>query len=521
MRQLRIIWKVVDPFTNVRSPAAHAKKAVWVEHVRRVFFLNDACTVPNDAIISQLPTGEGLSSTPVPSRPQHVAQINAHAQAQAYAAAMMDAARANAAASRAFAASHQQPRSQPPPAHNRSAQALARQQLQPSYGSQFLAGRPNAGPQSLARRPQANASMHTNTTAHVQIPNAAAAALARQQAQNFAFQQAAAAAGLSIAWMPPSFQVSPTNSAPMPPAPASITTAASNANVSNKKVKQEPGRTASTISSHDDQDDSYWETRARTNIENEMVIQLRQMGFTDMREMLTGIRHVVNAPADIPSQVESVMMWIVAQREEAEEARKIDAARARSESLRAEQARLRKQAAHERMWSSSIEDWRSQSDLFQGSIVLKEAKECLETRIFDNRDYKEKLIRFLELEKKARKWYGTSVPWCFFCHLCQRWNEMSTQELVQSIEEEATCLETAMYSLSQQEGGVPKIFRQARANAEKDGRPTSPIKEKASADNDDSDDDVIVVKEVSASQADSRMNAVSNDGKKCEVIDLL
>jgi hypothetical protein len=88
---------------------------------------------------------------------------------------------------------------------------------------------------------------------------------------------------------------------------------------------------------------------------------------------------------------------------------------------------LRKQAAHERMWSSSIEDWRSQSDLFQGSIVLKEAKECLETRIFDNRDYKEKLIRFLELEKKARKWYGTSVPWCFFCHLCQRWNEMSTQ----------------------------------------------------------------------------------------------
>ncbi len=66
-----------------------------------------------------------------------------------------------------------------------------------------------------------------------------------------------------------------------------------------------------------------------------------------------------------------------------------------------------------------------------------------------------------------------------------------------------------MYSLSQQEGGVPMIFRQARANAEKDGRPTSPIKEKASADNDDSDDDVIVVKEVSASQADSRMNAVS------------
>jgi hypothetical protein len=245
------------------------------------------------------------------------------------------------------------------------------------------------------------------------------------------------------------------------------------------------------------------------------------MGFTDMREMLMGIRHVVHAPADISSQVESAMMWIVTQREEAEEARKIDVARARSESLRAEQAQLRKQAARDRLWGSSMEDWTSQSDLFKGSIVLKEAKACFETDIFDNREFKEKLIRFLELEKKARKWYGTSVPWCFLYSLCERWKELSTQELAKSIEDEATRLETAMYSLSEQEGGVPKIFRQARSNAEKDGRPTSPSVGKSSADDSSDEGDVIVVKEVSVAQADSRMNAVSSNGKKCEVIDLL
>jgi hypothetical protein len=41
-----------------------------------------------------------------------------------------------------------------------------------------------------------------------------------------------------------------------------------------------------------------------------MVSQLRQMGFTDMREMLAGIRHV-SSPTDLQSQVDAAMMWIV------------------------------------------------------------------------------------------------------------------------------------------------------------------------------------------------------------------
>lgn len=532
VRQLRAIWNAVERYTSVRKPATHAKKAVWVEQVRRVFFTDYQCTVPNTEIITQLTTGSGGVNAPpltfkkVNAAPrQHATQP--HGGAQHAAAAQM--APANAGATVAAAVAATQPRQA---TYSRGPQTLARR-------PQTNVAAARSGPQSLARaRPQqSNATTvssqrsQPNATA-AQRPNPAAlaaAAAAQRQAQNFAFQQAAAAAFApygSIAWMPPpSFQVPPHAAAvaQMPPRPAPVaTTAASSSDErAKKKVKQEPGVAVSTVQDQYAEDDSYWDTRARTNLENEMVLQLRQMGFTDMREILTGIRHVVNAPADIPSQVESVMMWIVAQREEAEEARKIDAARARSESLRAEQAQLRKQAAHERLWGSTMNDWLTSSDLFKGSIVLKETRHFFETTIFDNRDFKEKLIRFLELEKKARKWYGTSVPYCFLCSLCERWKELSTDELAKSIEQEATSLEKAMYSLAEQEGGVPKIFREAKSNAEKNGRPTSPLNEKSSADDDDDDDDIIVVKEVSAAEADARMNTVSSNGKKCEVIDLL
>lgn len=199
-----------------------------------------------------------------------------------------------------------------------------------------------------------------------------------------------------------------------------------------------------------------------------------------------------------------------------EEARKIDAARARSEMLRAEQAKLRKKAAHERLWGTSLDDWLSHTDLFRGSIVLSEARARLEPLITENDEDKQELIKFLELEKKARKWYGTSVPWRYLYDMSERWKQLSSDELlVKNIENESNALETAMYSLSEQQGGVPKLFLEARFAAEKNGLPVSPQKEGAFATV--GDDDVIVVKEVPGFQALSGVNTSTSNGTKGEV----
>jgi len=519
VRQLKAVWNAVEPYTHVRRPAAHAKKAIWVEAVHRVFYNDDACTQPNTTIVSQLPTG-GESAGTAADAPVRMEQYSPArqptiaAQARTAAAAAANAAQARAAANVA--------------AMNAIAAAFAATAQQSQQATHPRPQSGTIGPQSLARQPQAAATHRPAAAAAAAASAAATASASRQQAQNMAMQQAAAAgfppfggSGIMlhppfayVDWMPPAFQLPPQPfAAQMPPTAASVPSTTSG-QPANKKIKQEPGAATPV---QEVADESYWDTRPKNPQESSMVAQLQQMGFTDIREMLTGIRHV--SATDMASQVESAMMWIVSQREEAEEARKLDAARARSESLRAEQARMRKEAAHERLWGTSMDEWMSQSDLFRGSVVLKEARECLETFVFDKKENKEKLIRFLELEKKARKWYGTSVPWCFLFNLSEKWKALSEDELVKCIESEAGALETAMYSLSEQQGGVPIIFSEARRNAEKDGRPVSPGKEAASGD--ESDDDVIVVKEVFASESDSYMNSVSSNGKKCEVIELL
>ena len=502
----------MEPHTNVLRPASQAKKAVWVDRVRSAFYEDEACSLPNVTFMAQLPTGANRVQAPAaPVRINQYSPLPPHSRQTQ----QQQSSRSIQSTSRDNGQSQQQ-------------QAAA---LAAAISAAVSASRPRSqssaarGPQSLTRRPQQAGAAHR--------PPAANAAVARAQqrrpttvtcSQNPHGSITVHARYPYIDWNSPLFQVPPqpyaaqmSASASMPPAPLSSSATYTSINTSsagppaNKKIKQEPGITHQTV------DESYWEARPKNPHESSMVSQLRQMGFADVREMLAGIRHV--SANDMNSQVESAMMWIVSQREEAEEARKLDAARARSEMLRAEQARLRKQAAHERLWGTSMEDWLSQSDLFRGSVVLKEARECLETLIFDNTIYKEKLIRFLELEKKARKWYGTSVPWCFLCNISERWKSLSVDGLVKSIESETNALESAMYSLSNQQGGVPKLFLEARENAEKNGRPVSPGKEATSAD--DSDDEVIVVKEVSASEADVRMNSVSSNGMNCEVIELL
>ena len=168
-----------------------------------------------------------------------------------------------------------------------------------------------------------------------------------------------------------------------------------------------------------------------------------------------------------------------------------------------------------------MDEWLSQSDLFRGSVVLTEARGCLEPLVADNKDTKQKLIDFLQLEKKAHKWYGTSVPWCYLYSIACSWKNLSSDELIKGMEREAEALGNAMYSLAGQQGGVPRVFMEARCQAEQKGLPVSPEKDHAPADLDD--DDVIVVKEVPAFQAQSRSDSYSGNGKTAEpeVIEIL
>ena len=184
--------------------------------------------------------------------------------------------------------------------------------------------------------------------------------------------------------------------------------------------------------------------------------------------------------------------------------------------LRAEQAKLRKKAAHERLWGTSLDDWLSQRDLFRGSVILSEARVRLESLITENNENKKVLIRFLELEKKARKWYGTSVPWRYFYDMSERCKHISSDKvLVKNIEKESKALETAMYSLSEQQGGVPKLFSEARFAAEENGLPVSPQNE--GAFDSVGDGDVVVVKEVPAFQALSGAKTSASNGTNGEV----
>jgi hypothetical protein len=186
--------------------------------------------------------------------------------------------------------------------------------------------------------------------------------------------------------------------------------------------------------------------------------------------------------------------------------------------LRGEQAKLQKQAANERLWSTSVDDWLSQPDLFQGSVILSEARARLEPLISAKKIYKNTLIKFLELEKKTRKWYGCSVPWAYLVDLAKLWKQvLSDDELIKSIKHEASALERAMYSLSEMQGGVPKLFLDARCKAEMNGLPLGPETEDAAVVG---DDDVVVVKDVPAFPRESREGASNDKTAEVEVIEI-
>jgi hypothetical protein len=241
--------------------------------------------------------------------------------------------------------------------------------------------------------------------------------------------------------------------------------------------------------------------------ESNMLAILRGMGFTCTREILTALRAVaanreevcvvystngVDSGWSVEEHVDAAMMWIVTQREEAAEASKLDEARISSEqanlaieqSRNQEMARVLQNADLVDLIGLSQDDIEIKSKHFPCSTLLRNrsVKKCflkITTSSDSNSSGKEEVIRLLNLEKKARKWYGTVLPFSYFEYTLrprlEGWARANASQMCQKLRHESDQLEKAMYNLCEQvEGGVgsvPKLFLTAQKAASCTGKP--------------------------------------------------
>jgi hypothetical protein len=310
------------------------------------------------------------------------------------------------------------------------------------------------------------------------------------------------------------------------------------------KVKKEPYHHTTSINarslSHEEDGD-----RPRDIRESSLLDTMRNMGFTDNREILSGIRAVaahregvsIVAAASWSSQdhVEAAMMWIISQREEAAEARKVDEARFSSERADAEMMQRRKEERELEMMSSglidllgSVEDEiEISSKHFPHSVILQSrpTKQMFASISSVNDSVKatrarKEVLRYLKLEKKASDWYGRVLPYSFFHYSAKSRFESWAEELlktsngysdqiIQHLMKECDELERALYNLSEQEEGgvanVPKVFIQAQRDAATKGLPTKETR--------DFDDEIEVLERSSSSK--------TNPSEKQQSIDVI
>lgn len=289
--------------------------------------------------------------------------------------------------------------------------------------------------------------------------------------------------------------------------------------------------------------------------ETNRVASLREMGFDNTQEILTALRAVAAQREEVAiigsqwsdqEQVEAAMMWIVTQREEAAEAQKLDEARISSEQADAAMEQSRKQEMERELKNANIVDLIGSIDdddtveirsrHFPCSVLLrnKSVKRVM-TAVASGLGGKEPVIRLLNLEKKARKWYGTVLPYSYFEYALSPRFESWAKELLAPTNAQAICqrlnhetdlLQNAMFNLSEQEeggvGNVPKMFLAAQREASENGKTISAEKTAV-------EDDVEVVQlpptlklgNAIGKSLSSTRDAGPNGNKSVEVIDLL
>mmetsp|Transcript_29990 Transcript_29990/g.45471 ORF Transcript_29990/g.45471 Transcript_29990/m.45471 type:complete len:457 (+) Transcript_29990:68-1438(+) len=207
--------------------------------------------------------------------------------------------------------------------------------------------------------------------------------------------------------------------------------------------------------------------------------------------------------------VDDCMMWIVWQREQHDEAQKMDQVRAVSEFSQNETNQKQKQETVRRQLdtnvTTNIQQWTK--DFFPSSIVLSAAAEAL-TKIYNTN--RKVLVEFCNLEQKIISWYRT-VPWCYLTELAQQWRTTSSVE-VEQLRDEINKLQTSIYTLSEQTpSGIPKLFWNRLLKAEQEGKPTGPP-----AKDEDDDVCVIVLNDASSKKDEADTAKEQTNGKKAE-----
>lgn len=220
-------------------------------------------------------------------------------------------------------------------------------------------------------------------------------------------------------------------------------------------------------------------------MEQFVVNSLQQMGFTDLREIMHSIRHLQNQNSmiDANMMVEMAMMYIVQQREEKDEAEKMDAARIASEHAMVLQEKEDDDSDDIEIVYSVNEvlgTSEKRSDLYKDSFLLcsSSLRDIFRT-IFEHSEEGRKYVeQLLDIEKKSLKWYGTDSESFFRYILTEKIEHLSTksntsdylqsvQRMVQSLKDEINNIEHGLYVVSDDSLHLraPIMFRDAHNSA--------------------------------------------------------
>ena len=213
--------------------------------------------------------------------------------------------------------------------------------------------------------------------------------------------------------------------------------------------------------------------------------QLLEMGF-EKQEIMDGIQQLCqqqqdsnsNSVTNIPS-TDEIMLHLVTQREEAEEARKEDEVRLRSEEQQHEVRQRREESQTESL--SKVTTYQEIRKIFPKSWVLNSIAAADDVDDDDNNKTKKKssaallssksrkdFVELLKLEEKSRKWYGWVLPSGYFRRVGDRLDEIDKEEREAKknensnnctfLKDECQRLRSGLYELEEQVKGQPKIF---------------------------------------------------------------
>ena len=528
-----------DARARFRRPKSGSKKAAWIAAVRRCFYADAGCAVPapsGDPIWALLLAGSNDAAATAPAAPDAPAALNNNgttsggfAHASLFATAASPAALALAAVMDTTSQVPYPPRAVP---GSSTGNASARQRG---------AAAP-AGAAGSRKRP---------------------APSSRSPPPPFSLPQPAAEPD-RVDFFVPEAQWPPPNTTGGLRMLVQIKqeghrSRAAGQQASSSAASSTMAAAAATSAASED----YYDDHPRNAREMSLLGQLRTMGFTDQREMLAGLRHVVEDGSggggngtcggagsgmifDTGTVLEGAMMWIISQREEAEEARKMDLVRIVAENEQVEEERRRREAER-RLEEAPIEDIvgagegeggsegsaepspqaatpskhkAGRSKHFHFSALLHSTLVRGVFLSISCPEIKKELVRLLRLEQNAHQWYGSVLPWAYFTYVAtgriEKWandessssgsdadvskgekSEKAQEDLVSLIRNEANILERALFTLSEQHDNglqnVPKIFIAARDNCAKKGLPDGPEGHATGDKSAGSDDDDVVL----------------------------